>query len=327
MDVSELKQKIKDWEHEFKERNKRQPSKNDIKENIQIYKLYNLYKSMRKKNNVESPKKKVEEDIPNEIGPTPQANGRVRSIFDLNMTPPESSPLKSKSNKSNISNLTTFKHPMNPPNSPIKKISTPTKPKHNGLFTPSRHNNIEFETPKCLKSLITTPTNKKQLDVDFQISPSPFKHKSIGKKLVEVYNTSLKESEDTKLIETEEDEVKEVKDGDDQETEEVVDSTGKTFKKAKTQKRSTRRYKIAPRPIEETTTLDNVNIKDQITELTTKEKEKVEAYINSEEEEESEPELNIPGSPIKRTRKPITENYKRMKINDPRAKRFKRMRR
>ena len=114
MDIIEIKLKIKEWEYAFRKQHNKLPSKADIKDDVEIHKLYSLYKSIKlgqqqkpsKQETVNepasvqsSPVKKNDYSPRGELGPTPQANGRVLSIFDLKMTPPDSSPLKHKSDK------------------------------------------------------------------------------------------------------------------------------------------------------------------------------------------------------------------------------------
>lgn len=132
--ITRLKQAIKVWEHEFQRSNNRIPSRLDIKVDPKVYELYKTYKVLKAKtNNVRNIQDKrtlesanigidinisesqsdvedVEEfnnensDSSNnqlknqdtELGPTPQANGKVLSILDIRLTPPDSSPLKNK---------------------------------------------------------------------------------------------------------------------------------------------------------------------------------------------------------------------------------------
>lgn len=129
--ITQLKQAIKVWEHDFQRSNNRIPSRLDIKVDPKVYELYKTYKILKTKtNNVRNieDKKILEsanpgidinmsesqsdvEDIEEfnensdssqlknqdtELGPTPQANGKVLSILDIRLTPPDSSPLKNK---------------------------------------------------------------------------------------------------------------------------------------------------------------------------------------------------------------------------------------
>ncbi|CUM51948.1 unnamed protein product [Debaryomyces tyrocola] len=135
--IIQLKQAIKVWEHEFQRSNKRIPSRLDIKVDPKVYELYKTYKVLKAKTNnlrniqdkralesanigidinmseSQSDIEDVEEfnnensDSSNnqlenqdtELGPTPQANGKVLSFLDIRLTPPDSSPLKNKASK------------------------------------------------------------------------------------------------------------------------------------------------------------------------------------------------------------------------------------
>ncbi|CUM49320.1 DNA replication regulator SLD2 [Debaryomyces fabryi] len=132
--IAQLKQAIKDWEHEFQRSNNRIPTRLDIKIDPKIYELYKTYKALKSRTNSADKirnKKTLEpsnvgidinilesqsdvEDVEEfniesaessssqlknqdtELGPTPQANGKVLSILDIRLTPPDSSPLKNK---------------------------------------------------------------------------------------------------------------------------------------------------------------------------------------------------------------------------------------
>ncbi|KAG7663478.1 SLD2 [[Candida] subhashii] len=362
MELAEVRQRIKEWEYSFKKQNDRQPSKQDIKENEDIHKLYSLYKSFKQassKPTNDKPKPKREEHdnqhrIPSsprgQLGPTPQANGKVLSIFDFRLTPPESSPLKRKSTNNPIL-------PMDqPPRSPMKRIQiqTPTKPKSTGLLlfkTPTKPKTITFETPgymapnrNSLKPPVQqqveyvtspkTPIFGKVTDMpEFSVSPSPLKsHRFLGRKLADVYNDSLEDVNlglDPELVmemETIAENNNEEDDHDEVNENEIGKGSGKTYKKAKTQKRSTRRVKMAPRPVAQEDGFKTKDIQLEVSKMNEEERRGLESYINSDEEEEEEEEEVAPTSkdPIKRGRKPVTANYKRMKINDPRTRNFKR---
>ncbi|KAL6454508.1 LOW QUALITY PROTEIN: SLD2 DNA replication regulator SLD2 [Candida maltosa Xu316] len=343
MDINEIKQKIKKWEYSFKEKHNRLPSKSDIKDNNDIYKLYSSMKSGKQpvktttestsKDEMTSPVKPKTNTIQGELGPTPQANGRVMSIFDFKMTPPESSPLKNKS--TNILNSSPPKFAMLPPMSPVKKIAppeTPTKRRRLSFsVTPTKPIPINFETPSYLtrhKENPQTPTST-TAQVDFKVSPSPFKPlRGIGHRLADLYNRAIEEAKDLKMNEEyvsegnsgSEDEI------DDEST--ARDGSSVVYRKKRTQKRSTRRVKMAPRQVDGEDKLQDVNVLDQMTKIEEHERKRLEAYINSDEEDEEEDKSNVFDTSSKKTRKPIAANYKRLKINDPRSKRFKqRMRR
>ncbi|KAI5951111.1 SLD2 [Candida jiufengensis] len=361
IDVSKIRHQIKDWEHSFQKVNNRQPTKADINGNTEIKNLYSQYKSKKQGKNHHHNSKKATKDHESqlettnvdkenfpptpqgELGPTPQANGRVLSIFDYKLTPPESSPLKDKSTTfaTNIAD-TPIRHILKTPVKTNRRLSFTTPNKSSPLASTSTETppisliqklkqTINNETPRYLKSNFQTPTFNRTLSLtEFSTSPSPFKpHRSISFKISEVYNRSLKEAEELKEMEgmfvNEEIEDQVV----DEEETSTADPKG-NIKKRRTQKRQTRRVKMAPRPVLESEVLDNVNLQEKVHELEEKEISNINAYINSEDEESDDDSQQLVNqvSPSKRTRKPVTENYKRMKINDPRSKRFKqRMRR
>lgn len=131
MEVQDVKYQIKKWEHEFRKHNNRVPSKQDIKLHPEIRNLYKSYQNSKGSSIKNPPTESVESTVKAtidskdlvdiqiseiltdvedhvesgldttttkqaELGPTPQANGKVLSIFDFRLTPPESSPLKGK---------------------------------------------------------------------------------------------------------------------------------------------------------------------------------------------------------------------------------------
>ncbi|MCP8717702.1 MAG: hypothetical protein M5F18_00180 [Asgard group archaeon] len=352
MEVIEIKQKIKEWEYSFREKHNKPPSKSDIKENSEIHKLYSLYRAIKQGKQPkqtsksdpapESPIKKNVFDSKEELGPTPQANGRVMSIFDFKLTPPESSPLKKKSTNTSIFS-SPQKMSMPPPDSPVKRITTetPTKNRIRSFATPTKPRSIDFSmfSPGYRNQNPLTPLSglNNSTVVDFQVSPSPLKPlRGIGKKLADLYKSAIEEAEnletnefDEEVIEEEAAHHEEHGVGEDSEDEDNKENR-KGFKRKKTQKRQTKRVKMAPRPVLENSSLDDVNIQEKVSKMEEEERKHIEAYINSDEEYDIEDEVNslVPESPIKKTRKPIANNYQRLKINDPRAKRFKqRMRR
>lgn len=221
------KHKIKSWEHEFRRINNRLPTKSDIKSDDAIYKLYKQYSAstyrshkQNKDIDIKSEKKDnrgfevdihifdspsdVEEDAANnsenvnkepkimhnsELGPTPQANGKVLSIFDAKLTPPVSSPLAMKtgatiSKKEEPSEEGEFKTPQRKPLGYINLQSSKgldSRPQflllrklenavhdtdEQGYSTPAKNIKLAFrylETPQYLRK-----TNRK---FDFQNSP------------------------------------------------------------------------------------------------------------------------------------------------------------
>lgn len=116
-ELESCRRQIKDWEKSFAAKSGRLPSKADIKANTVIRKAYKRYQQLKGKSkrpeqlkvkakesndlvNVvftdDSDVEPIEPAINAELGPTPQANGKVLSLFDMIPSPPESSPLKTR---------------------------------------------------------------------------------------------------------------------------------------------------------------------------------------------------------------------------------------
>ncbi|KAI5948849.1 SLD2 [Candida theae] len=340
-DILKVKQEIKDWEHAFQSKHGRLPSRSDVRNNPKIKALYSKYRSCKSNKQAPATKEKltVQEDVddnenvlptPNgELGPTPQANGRVLSIFDVKLTPPESSPLRSKS--AHVPDVLSSFDGASPETTPVKakrrlSFSTPTKTSTGATpTTVTKTLQQTVETPRYLKSNVTTPTFRKNA-IDFSISPSPLKPNRLRRKLMDVYNMSIMEIEE----EEEEAAVEHFEDAKGMEDVEVVTAESNPPAKRKTQKRQTRRSKMAPRPVAEVSSLGEVDVQQRMIDLEEKERTALTTYMNSDSESEPETLANdqVHGSPVKKTRKPIAQNYKRLKINDPRSRRFKqRMRR
>lgn len=291
-----------------------------------------------------------------ELGPTPQANGKVLSIFDMIMSPPESSPIKKT------------RPLLSSPSGPLNIFKTPTKaakklqftdltPSRTGrnimaqlqqVATPSRSEDLIVETPFYLgkvnnkflfreedspekpgvQSFPSTPTRSGSSVVNFQVSPSPLKSQrflSFGnnKKVSDIFNDYKSiQIDETQRLEIEEEfqeEEEDVAEG----PEEVGPQNSKKRRKI-TQKRTTRNWKIKPKFDDQTDTFDGKNVHDEIQKM---EIQKDEVDV---EEEASDDEVYSRPVPAKSTKKatpgkinPISNNFQRLKINDPRAKKFK----
>lgn len=403
--IAVVKQKIKAWEYEFQTANGRLPSKEDMKTNPKIHKLYKLYRHL-KKPSVPPPAKTtttkvvaidvqisdteelpvredndefIELQMDAELGPTPQANGKVLSIFDLHLTPPESSPLRSKTTQPVKEEINTEQDTFKTPTKTrIRKLEfsdlTPSR-RPLGLNTPSKNNiimktpqkfasNVVLETPSYIKKPTTTEiksspfwssspftnnpvTPTKSTEVTFQVSPSPLKsHRfmSFGnKKLTDIYYENKSMQEETEQdLESGDVEDNAVEDPDAIDEDEVeTTNTNQRKKKPITQKRTTRRWKIKPRGKDETSDeYLNVNIHEKIQKMEQEERDDLEGYMNDdgaldedsgEESLNSDEELELLKEQSRqresngKTKRP--QNYQRLKINDPRARRFKRMKR
>lgn len=403
--IAVVKQKIKAWEHEFQNANGRLPSKEDMKINPKIHKLYKLYRHLKKpsvppsaktttkvlsidvqiSDSEETPVRDdddefIELQMDAELGPTPQANGKVLSIFDLHLTPPESSPLRNKATQLVTEEVhtdpDTFKTPTK---TRIRKLEfsdlTPSR-RPLGLNTPSKNNTmmktpqkfvpqVVLETPSYIRRPTTTEiksspfwssspftnnpvTPTKSTEVTFQVSPSPLKsHRfmSFGnKKLTDIYyeNKSMKEETEHELEsgDVEDNAVEAAGAVEEDEAEAEAANTNPRKKKPITQKRTTRRWKIKPRGKDDSNDeYLNVNIHDKIQKMEQEERDDLEGYMNDnaldedsgEESLNSDEELELLKEQSRqresngKAKRP--QNYQRLKINDPRTRRFKRMKR
>lgn len=328
-----------------------------------------------------------------ELGPTPQANGKVLSLFDLLMSPPDSSPV----NKGSM----VKKEPSTISGSPLKQpniFKTPTKLVKRiemSDITPSRSgsnlmeklrtaaspsvggasNDDIMETPFYLGNLSSkfsfndtlypleespskagpakTPEKPTQLFENFLVSPSPLKsqrHLSYGscKKVSQIFQEfqNLAASQDfeeqKRQIEEENKQVEKLLQLNSaalQLTE--APSLARKRKKALTQKRTTRRWKIKPRYMDDTeaTASEGMDVHKELGRLKKANYEQLQTYLNGdmsgenlteedddEEEEEDDDNEDKPilRNPALSTKiNPISNNYQRLKINDPRAKKFK----
>lgn len=407
----QLKEKIKAWEHDFQKKHRRVPAKQDMKlepEISDLYKQYRLLKGTKKPATSRKPavleRKRTfavdvggflsesdnsdENDESNatkiemagaQLGPTPQANGKVLSIFDLKLTPPESSPLKSKVlsipemkhdavedglfktptkiRKLNFMDLTPTIHktPTRNLSSKLQMISetsdsallaTPAYLSRNtqkfsfddsdsatinsSPFVASPSPQVEQDTP------IEPETPTKRTPEGFLLSPSPLKtHRFLSygsnKKISDIFH-------DFKNSAIGDDEAEEFEGEFIDEEEELVtgDADGLSVKRKKqiTQKRTTRRWKIKPR--QDNTGEDQLEGKDiheEVRKLDEKAQQKLDEYIegsteakDEKPEEDSDGEYKRPqaSTSTKGKVKPMSNNYQRLKINDPRTRAFKR---
>lgn len=430
----EYKKRIKEWEKLFHAENGRLPTKNDVKANNDIRKAYKTYNQLKERSkrhsrtnetNKSASAAKSEKPLENkplnisidtsddelsgeesktlapmanaEFGPTPQANGKVLSIFDVIMSPPESSPLKLKQSSmvhsSPVKMKQSSEHMFKTPTKAVKKIefadltpargsggkssvmaklrqaSSPQKPgtsvEQEWPATPTKSSSGPvIETPFYLgkvnnkflfrdsdagtspvADIFTTPTKASPANT-FQVSPSPLKPQrmiSFGstRSVSEIFNDSrnidFEELEAQKLEIEKELELMEEQNGESEEEREQIPQTRK--RKVLTQKRTTRRWKIKPNSfLDKEDAFEGKNIHDEIKKLEENERKKTEEYMNGgdddiTEEKEEEVELIEAATKLKaiaanKKLRPISNNFQRLKINDPRTKKFKqRMRR
>ncbi|KAM9939941.1 hypothetical protein OXX80_000582 [Metschnikowia pulcherrima] len=307
-----------------------------------------------------------------ELGPTPQANGKVLSIFDLMLSPPESSPSRQSVKGANSllpATQITEASPFKTPSKAVKRINlsdlTPSRRPHpsgetSPVMSPTRSRKTPSSTTR-VKDFTITPqylgkVNKKfsfsekdaspqsspvktsyltptmtRLAEAFQDSPSPLKsQRLLQKKLIDVYNEHknlvANEEFEAQKLEFEKEFVVEGEAEAETPTEENARDT-KRRKKATTQKRTTRRWKIKPRKEGEAPdSFDGKDVHEEMQKLDTADRSDLARYIDdeeSEEEESEEEEVVARKTPASTKLHSISNNYQRLKINDPRSKKFK----
>lgn len=403
-----LKLEIKKWEHSYFKQHGRVPSKLDIKKDPKTYQLYKSYKAL--KNGSEKVAKIAKEErvagndsnndnndnfnnengkelssdtnsIRNtaELGPTPQANGKVLSIFDMkltSMTPPESSPLKSKSTKVEEGNIfktptknrlgkieilmpsagmlspvrgnsllqkLTAAIPKEEVTTPKKKLTAPSTILDTPLYI-SKHNNkfdIDFDVERSdslpTKKRMPPPITPVKVASTFQVSPSPLKvHRflSFGEnKMTTLFNDYQMIKEEVKnglLGDISTKDEGSGSDGENGSDNESSNQPSRKRKKHSTQKRTTRNWKMKPR-VNVATAVDALKDKDVHQEILKLEEGQADEASSSEPEYDSDEELDkqkqntLATIALQKDKvRPLSANYQRSKINDPRAKAFKR---
>lgn len=301
-----------------------------------------------------------------ELGPTPQANGKVLSMFELMISPPESSPLRR--NESPLKRKA--QEPFKTPTKAVTRINLADLTPSRGSLadklrmassparavTPKSSANDAMETPAYLgkinnkfslsesgrHSLESSPSKvfetprRSRIEENFQVSPSPLKSQrylSFGasKKVSDIFQVlqSLNQDEEFQSQKLQiEQELAELSQKEVPEQEPQLNPQElKRRKKATTQKRTTRRWKIKPRS---EGALDDVfdgkDVHEEIYKMENAERTNLLLYMESaledestEEDEEPLPRKAAPSTKIN----PVSNNYQRLKINDPRAKKFK----
>lgn len=428
------RRQIKDWEKSFAAQSGHPPSKADIKANTSIRKAYKRYHYLKTKatKSTNTDKPKVDKEaIPDpvespltalnalsddsdaehlepmhnaELGPTPQANGKVLSIFDMISSPPESSPLKRRQllpfesvalspikaalhpkgdnaekkeiftspskntnedfefktptkavKELNFSNLTPSRSSASL-SSRLKMVAQDSPQKATGSETPlylgKVNSRFSFETSSPMKAsgrinltqevdhpvrpsaLLATPT---KVATAFQLSPSPLKsqrilllgsQKPVSTLLSELQNLAKNDAYEVQRLEMEEElraqgeQVLQNKEPEEAQEENFF--LKQKRKKAKTQKRTTRRHKMKPR--EDDTGEDTFKDKDVHEELQRLENFHSDQETSSDDTDSDDDNLPIGFSAKKVSStkfQPVSNNFKRLKINDPRSKKFK----
>jgi hypothetical protein len=240
------------------------------------------------------------------LGPTPQLDGRVMSLFDAVRSP----------------------------------CVTPTKPKGNiGLITPTKKLDIqkalreeqrdehEFKTPHKVVRTLTfdTPAYLKTGTVNVSFSPSPMAQLRLKKSMSTLFD-ELKDIEaELKYGDHDQEELIPLYEA--EPSSEGEHEEASTWKK-KGAKRQIRLVKKRARPMhEEEDEMKNKNIKEQLDKLST-----VQETIESDESEEwSEGEREYIRQEItdtdtdtksKKRKQPLNRNFKKLKLRNTKAKKF-----
>lgn len=408
-ELESCRRRIKEWERGFTAEIGRLPSKRDIKADVEIRKAYKRYQLLKSKAN-KSKEVQIEENVDSvnisltdesdieplepaqnaELGPTPQANGKVLSIFDIIPSPPESSPVSSHKPNSNRA-MEGLEHELlhQAGDLPNKRLNeSPRKQKSNNLFktptkavkpvlfpnlTPSRSSDSlssrlrmaalqntpkteasGSETPfylgkansrftfdeaspaksrrsKALPAQKLEPGTPTRTTISFQVSPSPLKLQRVilfgGAKRVstlfsELQNLLKDEAYESEKLKIEAELCQNEEKKHIEESEDGIKAESR--RKAKTQKRTTRRWKMKPK--EDGSAEDTFEGKDVHEELAKmNEKGLLDDELSKQKSDEEPPQVvkRAPSSVFK----PISNNFKRLKINDPRTKKFKQRKR
>lgn len=408
------KRRIKDWEKQFLAKNGKLPSKSDVKADKEIWKAYKTYNQLKEADKDIKPLEKEQKtevtqeaagDIEQEqdaelekpelgmnaeFGPTPQANGKVLSIFDMIVSPPESSPLKKKSQNISIGHFSSPSKPLDHLPSPKKShppdvFKTPTKAPRKLQFTdltPSRgtptkqsilaqlqqasspqkkmlnaadviegeetplylgkvnkmflFKEDDSETSPIKRNTYSTPVKESLASVTFNTTPSPLKplrllsfgnKKSLSDLFHECQNLEIDEEFKAQKQEIE----NELEANAVNESEEVATEESAPSRKRKriTQKRTTRRWKIKPRGENEAEDFEGKDVHSEMQKIREEEQKEFLEYMEGDNADDSatdddetyvKPDLFKTSGKKKKT---LSNNYQRLKINDPRTKRFK----
>ncbi|MCH0629804.1 hypothetical protein JNB11_07505 [Kocuria palustris] len=337
MELDQVKHTIKQWERLFLKKNGRPPLKKDVRSDPTVRLLYQTYNELKhgkpsKHEQTGTPHKLQPVLLPDEIGPTPQANGRVLSIFDHHLTPPASlpsnpfgSPSMTTPTKSSTTTITTTQ--VSTSGSLMDKLLAVASPQKS---SPIKH--LAFSPVKTLR----TPTKP---TVAFSATPSPMKPQRLVGRLTKVFmeatSAPIPEIDDEDLLAAT------------VAVEELLTEQSTTEesqpdrKKVKTQKRTTRNWKIKPRGVDEAPdTLAGKNLQEELRKLasqtqsvdttspTAKRKLELVREVRDSDDESSEEETEEPvvykRPHVENGIAPMSYNFQRARINDPRIAKFKR---
>ncbi|EDO15507.1 hypothetical protein Kpol_467p19 [Vanderwaltozyma polyspora DSM 70294] len=226
VEISDLKIRLKTWEHEFIDKNNRPPSKYDIQGLPEVKLMYKQYSALKKGKGAKIDKSENQltpktlnnhkaldkfkspirsDSIKIELGPTPQIYGKTMSIFDMRISPvkvpeqniefntpknPSPASTISQSNSSIISESTDVKRKLTF-DVHFTPVSSPLK-NDEGIKKPIANGKYGPNSPLMIDrkdinfTIRSTPLKPISLATTSAFSPSPLIKRPLTKSLVEL---------------------------------------------------------------------------------------------------------------------------------------------
>ncbi|ESW96591.1 hypothetical protein KL918_000549 [Ogataea parapolymorpha] len=356
--VSTLKREIKHWEHKYEAENGKMPTTDVIKADLAVsarYKKYHKYKKILGKlqsgaltveqwKNQERPSQNAEQNLPRspppsspesekEIGPTPQLDGRVLGIFDIEIkeSPTRQTPTKQANPVIEVASPDKFKTPTKKVERKLLFQETPRRERTALLQETPQYLRTESSTSSAMFYGNLTPEKKSPQVMDVSpskvVEPSPIIRRA-GRRTLYELNNEIKELQRQQSQDGEEfiEEVHEELPEDEIKQEDVII-------RKKTAKRTTRRVKLRTLgPQDEQDMLESLDIHEEIRKLRQKSETKTISEDESVSESESEEEEYVRKKATDEDKKsttgkhPLSNNFVRMKIHRKTGGRFKRRR-
>jgi len=259
-----------------------------------------------------------------ELGPTPQLNGRVLGLFEV-ITSPKETPQKVTPQKiSTVAQESTTLTPVKK-NLDFSQFDDGSEDEKenatsNDFKTPQKPNfAVKVETPLYLR-----PGGSKEVTA----SPSPIASQRIRKGLSTIINEFRDIEAELKYGDFDDDpDIKPLEEIKEEGEETEGEGPVSTWKKKKTQKRTTRKYRIRARPVTDENSMQGKDVKQELQKL----QESKDDESESEESEEwsDGPDEFIPEArPVeteadiaKKRKKIESQNFKRLKLRDGKSKR------
>ncbi|KAG7897691.1 hypothetical protein KL935_004872 [Ogataea polymorpha] len=356
--VSSLKREIKHWEHAYEAKNGKMPTTDVIKADLAVsarYKKYHKYKKILGKlqsgaltveqwKNQERPPQNQEQNLPRspppsspesekEIGPTPQLDGRVLGIFDIEIkeSPARQTPTKQANPVMEVASPDNFKTPTKKVERKLLFQETPRRERTALLQETPQYLRTESNTSSAMFFGNLTPEKKSPQVMDVSpskvVEPSPIIRRA-GRRTLYELNNEIKELQRQKSQDGEEivEAVHEELPEDEIKQEDVII-------RKKTAKRTTRRVRLRTLGLQdEEDMLESLDIHEEIKKL----RQNSETKTISEDEDLSQPESEEEEYVRKKAteedkkstsgKHPLSNNFVRMKIHRKTGGRFKRRR-